>query len=70
MEAIAGLHAPAVNETGTGDRDKTVSGKTGADDGPCLLQAWLNVHVVRSLLADVPGWLYFAAGFLLQQPFQ
>ena len=51
MESIGGLGEKANSEK--------------KHDNLNLLQTWLQLHVTRTFLADVPGWLCFTAAFLL-----
>lgn len=53
MEEIGGVRGD-----GEGDGE-------GEGDSVELLGQWLRLHVVRSLVADFPGWVCFTAGFLL-----
>ncbi|CAK7222275.1 hypothetical protein SBRCBS47491_004810 [Sporothrix bragantina] len=56
METIGGLGGkPPVTES----RDPAKK------DNLDLLKTWLRLHVTRTFVADVPGWLCFTAAFLL-----
>ncbi|KJR79974.1 uncharacterized protein SPSK_00601 [Sporothrix schenckii 1099-18] len=56
MQTIGALGGKAGKDTETPEKKH---------DNLHLLQTWLQLHLTRTFLADVPGWLCFTGAFLL-----
>lgn len=51
------------------DSGKRVASPT-QDDNVGLMEKWMKLHITRSVLADIPGFICFTAAFLLSRPFR
>ncbi|CAK7201903.1 hypothetical protein SEUCBS139899_004618 [Sporothrix eucalyptigena] len=62
---VFGPRAKDLMETIGALGDKATVKRDDKEDNLTLLQQWLRLHLTRTFVADVPGWLCFTAAFLL-----